>query len=80
MLLELLSQVKTGIQRLYILFIVCMCAYSPVWCFLDPEVSVDAMWSTLVSTEMENFLPTAKTSALPSAVGRSLGVCHSLVH
>lgn len=56
-LLKLLlwGQTVRGIQRLYILFIVCVCAYSPVWCFLDPEV--DAMWS---SPEVEKCTPDSK--------------------
>ena len=44
-------------QRLYILFIVSACTYSPsspVWCSLD--VNMDDMWWALVGPEVENWL------------------------
>lgn len=31
------------------LFIVCVCAYSPVWCSLDLDVYFNTMWSAVVS-------------------------------
>lgn len=81
-LLELLLWVQTvrGIQRLYILFIVCVCAYSPVWCLLEPEVSVDAMWSNYGESWDGKLTLTATTMGLWRPVGWLLGVCHSLVH
>lgn len=80
-LLELLlwGQTVWGIQRLYILFIVCVCAYSPVWCSLDPEVSVDAMWSAVGNPEVENRLRQRRPWVCGD-VSAWLGVCRSLVH
>lgn len=78
-LLELLLWVQTvwGIQRLYILFIVCVYAYSPVWC--SPEVSVDAMWSTVGNPEVENRVRQQRPWVCGD-VSAWLGVCRSLVH
>lgn len=81
-LLELLLWIQTvrGIQRLYILFIVCVCAYSPVWCLLEPEESVDALWSNYGESWNGKLTLTATTVGLWRPVGWLLGVCHSLVH
>lgn len=81
-LLESLLWVQTvwDIQRLYILFIVCVCAYSPRPVFSGHGgASVDAMRSTYGESWGGTLTPTANSLGLWRPVGW-LGVRHSPVH
>lgn len=74
------SKTFWDIQRLYILFIVCVCAYSPSLVFSGHGgASVDAMWSTYGESWGGTLTPTANSLGLWRPVGW-LGVRHSLVH